>query len=323
MKNKNKKISFFYEMYRLREIEKEISKRYFEWEMRCPVHLSIGQEAIAVGICANLEKRDEVISAHRSHYHYLAKGGDLRAMLGELYGKVVGCAKGKGGSMHLIDNKVGMLAAVPIVGSTIAIGVGAAWANKLKDLNQVVVIFFGDGATEEGIFHESLDFSSLHQLPVLFVCENNNYSVYSSLNKRQSDKRKITNIAKAAGIASYKINGNDVEEVYKVSKESIQKIKKGHGPILLELSTYRWLEHCGPNNDDHLGYRSKNEIKDGIKSCPIENYKKILLKKKIFSEDKIDKIRRKISNEINAAFNFAKKSKFPDSKLLRVHLYAK
>ena len=150
--SKKKKIKLYYEMLRIREIETTISNKYHEQEMRCPVHLSIGQEAIAVGVCQNLSKNDKIVTAHRSHAHYLAKGGSLKSMLAELYGKETGCAKGLGGSMHLIDLKAGVTAAVPIVGSTIPIGTGIAWANKLKKNNQLVVVFFGDGATEEGVF---------------------------------------------------------------------------------------------------------------------------------------------------------------------------
>ena len=194
--------------------------------MRCPVHLSIGQEAPPVGICQNLSKKDKIVTAHRSHAHYLAKGGNLKSMISELYGKKSGCAEGKGGSMHLIDLKAGVEAAVPIVGSTIPIGVGISWSFKLNKKNEIVVIFFGDGATEEGAFQESLDFASLHSLPVLFVCENNEYSVYSHLKKRQASKRDILKIAKAIGIDGTRLNGNDVLNVYLKSKKIINNIRK-------------------------------------------------------------------------------------------------
>ena len=174
-----KKIQLYEEMLRIRLIEEAIANEYSNQEMRCPIHLSIGQEAIAVGVSALLSKHDLALSAHRSHAHYLAKGGDLKLMLSELYGKETGCAKGKGGSMHLFDLKAGLIAAVPIVGSTIPIGVGVAWQKVRKNIPGIVVIYFGDGASEEGVFSESLDFASLKNLPVLFVCENNLYSVYS------------------------------------------------------------------------------------------------------------------------------------------------
>ena len=213
--------------------------------MRCPVHLSIGQEATAVGVCINLGKEDQVLSAHRSHAHYLAKGGDLLKMLGELYGKEVGCARGKGGSMHLFDLEAGLIAAVPIVGSTLPIGVGIALGMRRMNRKGIVVIYFGDGASEEGVFAESLDFAALKQLPVLFVCENNQYSVYTHLNERQFTGRNIVEIARAHGVEGEKGDGNDINKVISKAKRAIEQIKKDSKPFLLEFDTYRWLEHCG------------------------------------------------------------------------------
>ena len=269
-----------YKILRIRKIELEISKRYSEQKMRCPVHLSIGQESVPVSICENLKKTDEIVTAHRSHAHYLAKGGNLKKMIAELHGKITGCALGRGGSMHLIDNSVNVNAAVPIVGSTIPIGVGKAWANKLKKNNNIVVIFFGDGATEEGVFLESLDFAALHKLKVLFVCENNKYSVYSRLDKRQNSNRKIYRIANSIGVKSLKLKDHDLLNVYKKSKNIINKIRTNDMPFLLEVDTYRLLEHCGPNNDDILNYRSIREIKEWKKKDPLKNFEKTLIKKK-------------------------------------------
>ena len=290
--------------------------------MRCPVHLSIGQEAIPVGICENLKSSDQVLSAHRAHAHYLAKGGSLKAMISELYGKVTGCAMGKGGSMHLIDISAGMMAAVPIVGSTIPIAVGFAWANKLTNSKKVVVVFFGDGATEEGVFHESLDFASLHKLPILFVCENNFYSVYSNIKKRQSKSRNICKIANAVGIKSLKINGNNLSEIFNKSKKIINNIRNKSHPFLVELNTYRLVEHCGPNSDDNLNYRSKSEISYWKKKCPVKLFKKKILNQKI-KKNYLVKIEKQVQKEINDAFTYAKKSKFPSKALLTKHIYAK
>jgi len=318
----NKQIKLYKNIYKIREVEKKISSLYAEQQMRCPVHLSIGQEAIPVGICENLKSSDQVLSAHRAHAHYLAKGGSLKAMISELYGKVTGCAMGKGGSMHLIDISAGMMAAVPIVGSTIPIAVGFAWANKLKNSKKVVVVFFGDGATEEGVFHESLDFASLHKLPILFVCENNFYSVYSNINKRQSKSRNICKIANAVGIKSLKINGNNLSEIFNKSKKIINNIRNKSHPFLLELNTYRLVEHCGPNNDDNLNYRSKSEISYWQKKCPVKLFKKKILSQKA-KKNYLTKIEKQVQKEINDAFAYAKKSKFPSKKLLTQHVYAK
>lgn len=319
---KNKKIKLYYEMLRIREIEKTIASKYSEWEMRCPIHLSIGQEAIAVGVCENLKKKDKIVTAHRSHAHYLAKGGSLKKMIAELYGKVTGCAKGLGGSMHLIDINKGVFAAVPIVGSTIPIGTGIAWANKLKKRNELVVVFFGDGATEEGVFFESLDFASLHSLPILFICENNEYSVYSHITKRQAQNRSITKISKSFGIKSFQMDGNKIESIFLKTKKIVQQIKKKPKPFLIEFKTFRQLEHCGPNNDDDLGYRSQNYLKFWQKKCPILTYELYLKKNNYLTDYNISKINKKIKNEVINSFNYAKKSKFPKKALLKKYIYA-
>jgi pyruvate dehydrogenase E1 component alpha subunit len=322
MINNLKKVKIFEDLLRIRTIEGAIAKKYSEQKMRCPVHLSIGQEAIAVGVCSNLGKNDKIFTAHRSHAHYLAKGGSLKKMIAELYGKFNGCAKGKGGSMHLIDINSGILGAVPIVGSTIPIGVGAAWAEKLKNSKNVVVIFFGDGATEEGVFQESLDYASLRKLPVLFVCENNRYSVYSSIEKRQSTNRSILKLAKSLGIEGVHLDGNDVLRIYKKSKDLINKIKKKNQPFFLFLDTFRHLEHCGPNNDDNLNYRPKKYINYWLKKCPVDNFQKYLLKRNILKIDDIVKLKKKIDNEIKKSFSFAEKSSYPSKSQLYKDIYA-
>mgnify|MGYP006134269983 CR=1 FL=1 len=319
--NTKQKIKLYSEMLRIRKIEEKISSIYHEQEIRCPVHLSIGQEAVAVGICENLKNNDKIVTAHRSHAHFLAKGGSLNKMIAELYGKETGCAKGLGGSMHLIDLNAGVYAAVPIVGSTIPIGTGIAWANKLKRNKDVVVAFFGDGATEEGVFFESLDFAALHKLPILFVCENNEYSVYSHISKRQSNKREVTKIAKSMGINSLKLDGNSVEKIFLNSKKIINKIRKSSVPFLIELKTYRNLEHCGPNNDDELGYRKKNYLNFWKMKCPIKNYKNYLKNNKHLSDYNDLSLKKKIEKEITRSFEFAKKSKFPKKELLNKFIY--
>ena len=320
--NKDTAIKIYFEILRIRKIELEISKKYSEQKMRCPIHLSIGQEAIPVAICRNLNKADKVFTAHRSHAHYLAKGGNLKKMLAELYGKKSGCAEGKGGSMHLIDLKAGLFGAVPIVGSTIPIGVGAAWHNKLNKEKSITVIFFGDGATEEGVFQESLDFASLHNLPALFICEHNNYSVYSNIKKRQSKKRNILNIAKAIGIEGIHLDGNNSLDLYKKTKKVINSIRKKNRPFIFLCDTFRHLEHCGPNNDDNLNYRDKEYVSYWMKNCPLKKIENYLLKKNFLSLNTIANFNKKINNEIKEAFLFADNSKFPEKKDLYKDVYA-
>ena len=224
--------------------------------------------------------------------------------------------------MHLIDLKAGVSAAVPIVGSTIPIGTGIAWANKLKKKKEIVVAFFGDGATEEGVFFESLDFAALHNLPILFICENNEYSVYSNIAKRQSKKRSITKIANSLGVKSIKINGNKIEEIFLSAKKIINKLKKNQKPFLIELNTFRNIEHCGPNNDDNLNYRSNEYLSFWRKKCPISTYEKYLKDNNFLTLKNEIKIKKKIELEILDAFKFAKKSKFPKKNLLKKYIYA-
>lgn len=323
MKSKTLKHKLYFSMLRIRMIEEYISLKYSEQQMRCPVHLSIGQEAVAVGVINNLKNSDKILSAHRAHAHYIAKNGNLKKMIAELYGKTNGCAGGKGGSMHLIDLNSGFFAAVPIVGSTIPIAVGLSWSHKLQNINNQVVVFFGDGATEEGVFFESIDFSVLKNIPILFICENNLYSVYTRINERQSKQRQLYKIAKSHGLYSFKCEGNDVLKVNDVTKKALNYIKKNRKPAFIEFSTYRWLEHCGPNWDDELNYRPKGELTKWIKKCPIKKLEKEIIKfnpkdKKILLE-----YESKIYKEIEYVFKSVKDSKFPTKKELYTNVYSR
>jgi TPP-dependent pyruvate/acetoin dehydrogenase alpha subunit len=313
---------FYYDMLRIRMTEEAIAERYHEQEMRCPIHLCIGQEAIAVGVCANLSKEDYVMSSHRSHAHYLAKGGDLQSMLAEIYGKATGCSRGKGGSMHLVDLAVGFLGATPIVGSIIPIAVGTAFGISMKEENKISVVFIGDAATEAGVFSESLNFAALKKLPVLFVCENNFFSVYSPLSVRQPIERDNAALAKAYGIYTDKGDGNDVMEIFEKTGRAVEHLRRGLGPAYIEFDTYRWREHCGPNFDNNIGYRTEEEYLAWRKRCPLEHFKGSLKESEAISEDRIREMVQGIVAEIDAAFQFAISSPFPTEEELHHHLYA-
>jgi pyruvate dehydrogenase E1 component alpha subunit len=306
----------YIKLFQIRHIELEISRKYSEQKMRCPVHLSVGQEAIASGVCQALKKNDEIISTHRSHAHYIAKGGNINSFICELYGKKNGCAKGIGGSMHIQDLKAGMIGSIPILGSALPIGVGIALQNKLKNNKNIVVIFFGDGATEEGVFYESINFASLHNLKILFICENNFYSVYSSFEKRRPDKRSIQKLINSCGIKAFSSEGNDAVDVYNLAKKSISFIKKKKTPCLIEFKTYRWLEHCGPNFDNNLGYRKKKEIDYWLKKDPLKLFKMKMKKMKISIN--YSNIEKKIKDETKKSFLFAERSPFPGNKELKI-----
>jgi len=323
MMKKQNLISLYKKLILIRLTEEAIALKYQEREMRCPVHLSIGQEAIAVGVCENLKKDDIVYSTHRCHAHYIAKGGDLNRMMAEIYGKVTGCAKGRGGSMHLVDLEAGFWGATPIVGNSLPVALGVAFANKLKGNKKAVAVFIGDGTAEEGVFHECLNFAVLHKLPILFVCENNLFSVYTHLKERQHT-RPIYKIAEAHGMEAYQKDGNDILEVYKISSSIIDHIRKGQGPAFLEFMTYRHREHCGPFYDDQLGYRDQKEVKYWLKKDPVTNFKKYLLDHKVILETEMEKIKKEAMGKITRALDFAKKSKFPkQEKDFRKLIYAK
>jgi len=309
-------------MMRIRRIEERIRKLYPEGDMRCPTHFSIGQEAVAAGICENLQRSDYVISAHRSHAHYIGKGGNLRAMFAELYGKVDGCASGKGGSMHLIDLSVNFLGCVPIVGATIPIGVGAAFGSVLQDANAVTAVFFGDAAAETGLFHESLNFAAVQQLPVLFVCENNLYSVNTPLDVRQPANRTIADLGRGHGIVSSQHDGQSIEQVYDVARDTIARMRAGSGPVLLEFMTYRWFEHCGPLSDLHLGYRTQQELDEWMARCPIKAHEELLRASGMLDDHKLARMEAEVAAEIDDAIAFANASPFPPRSELANHLYA-
>jgi len=296
------KLDFLKSMLFIRMVEEELANRYIDQKIRCPMHLCIGQEAIAVGVSAVLQPEDKVYSNHRAHGHYLAKGGDLYAMVAELYGKKDGCSGGRGGSMHIIDLKVGFLGATPIVGGTVPLAVGTSWASFLSDQSFVTVVYIGDGCFEEGVIHECLNFSVLHKLPIIFICENNNYSVYTSLNERQSN-RPIYKIAEAHGLKSFKSTGNDVENVYKLTSFAYNSIKSNQGPFFIEFETYRWREHCGPNYDNDLRYRGEEEIRIGLEDCPIEKYKNQLISENILNLKLLDTITINLKCKINNLFD--------------------
>ena len=313
--------SIYAQLLRIRRIEESIAIKYLEWEMRCPVHLSIGQEAIPVGISTHLNTEDHVYSNHRSHGHYFAKGGSLKRMIAELYGKDAGCCGGRGGSMHLIDLEVGFIGSTPIVGGTVPLAVGDAWSAKLKGDERFSVIYFGDGCFEEGVLHESMNFAILHKLPVIFICENNGYSVYTQLNERQPN-RKIIDIAKAHGMDTHTAEGNDVLSIMEVSCGAIEQARNGNGPQFFEFQTYRWLEHCGPEDDDHLNYRPQGELSTWKERCPIEKLKNYITTKGLDYEAKFQSIESEIEIEISEAFAYAKNSKTPTIDQLENHIYA-
>ncbi|HSQ55759.1 MAG TPA: thiamine pyrophosphate-dependent enzyme, partial [Gemmata sp.] len=248
----NRNSRLYRSLYRIRRVEEEVARTYPTDKIKSPVHLSIGQEAVSVGVCQALGSTDVVFGTYRGHAMYLAKGGNLNAMIAELFGKRTGCTRGKGGSMHLIDPDAGVMGTSAVVGTTIGNAAGYAYAMKLRKSKAVVVSFFGDGATEEGVFAETLNFAVLKKLPVLFVCENNGYAIHTHQNCRQG-RPDIRAKAEAFGVPSDRLDGNDVLGLFRRTAEVIEKLRRGEGPWLFEVSTYRWKEHVGPGGDYQLG----------------------------------------------------------------------
>lgn len=317
-----KAVDLYSKILRIRMVEEEVANRYSQQQMRCPVHLSIGQESTPVGVCEALLPTDYMVGTHRAHAHYLAKGGDLKALISELYGKVTGCTRGQGGSMHLIDLKAGFMGATSIVAGTVPVGVGLALGAKMNGEKRISIIGIGDTVLEEGAFHEAANFASLKKLPVLFMCENNFYSCYSPLSNRQPN-RPLTDVAIAHGMPHYQIDGNNVFEIYTSMLPIAERLRAGEGPVFIEFKTYRFIEHCGPNNDDNLKYRDENELAFWSANDPIPRAKQFLEAKKWWNADLEQQLRNKIKLEINDAFDFAMNAPYPSVEELGAYIYAK
>ncbi|MBN2373810.1 thiamine pyrophosphate-dependent dehydrogenase E1 component subunit alpha [bacterium] len=303
--------SMYERMVLLRLVEEKVADLVSQKRVFCPCHLYEGQEAVAVGVCESLVKEDYVFSTHRSHGHYLAKGGDLKAMIAELFGRGTGCSKGRGGSMHLVATDIGFPGSSAIVAGTIPISVGAALSFSIRCKRNVSVAFFGDGAANEGVFYESLNFASLRKLPVIFICENNFYTTHMPVSAMHAD----TDLFRKAGvfnIYSIRIDGNNVLEVFKTAKEAIERARNGDGPALIECLTYRWRGHVGPNYDIDKGLREKAELEWWMKNCPVKRIERLLVEEGILSASEIGHTKERIMDEIEEAVSFAERSPFPE-----------
>lgn len=316
-------LRLFLEMLRVRVIERRIAERYSEQEMRCPVHLSIGQEAVAVGVCANLRKEDKVMSAHRSHGHYLAKGGNVYSMIAELYGRKDGCCGGRGGSMHLMDQAAGFWGAVPIVGSTLPIAVGLALADKRIGRDSKTVAFLGEAATEEGVFPESLNLACVLKLPVLFICENNGFSVYTPMRWRRSPDFDFGAYVRSHGSHFFSGDGNDVEAVQRLTSEALNAMQDDPArPAVVEFETWRYYEHCGPGQDDHLGYREEEHITRWAKRDPITLARQRLVAANPELGKEIEAAEKKFIQDIDSVIERVRASERPDPATLQKGVFA-
>ena len=307
-------------MLKIQKVELKVDELYHEDEMKTPVHLCLGQEAIAAGVCAHLNTNDYVFSNHRGHGHYIAKGGDVKAMVAELYNRETGCSRGRGGSMHLIDTLVGVVGTSSIVGGSIPIATGAALGSVLKKDNRVSVAFFGDAAVEEGVIYESINFAMLKKLPVVYVCENNFYSVFSHLSKRQA-KDDIYRRFEGLSIPGYRVDGNNVIEVYRIAKKVIDNARGGGGPSFVECRTYRLRDHHGTGSGVEVGYRTQEEVDWWAARCPVRNFECFLIEQNIMTAGEVEEFASAIDQEVEGAFKFAQASPLPNEDGVLEYLY--
>jgi len=295
-------------MLRIRKGEEAIAQMSESGEARCPCHLSIGQEAIAAGVCAALGAEDTIWGGHRSHGHYLAKGGSLEGLFAEVLGKTTGCAGGRGGSMHLMDTEQGIPGTVPIVAGTVPLAAGSALAYKLRHEARVAVAFFGDGALEEGSVHETLNLAALYRLPMIFVCENNLYSSHL----HWTERRVADNLDQAGvfhSVPSQRVDGNQVEAVYNAAREAAVRARLGAGPSFLECRTFRWRGHVGPGSDEDGGVERRGELAEWLARDPIERAEQELA---MMSAIDLEPHRAAIDEEIGRALEAARRAAAPD-----------
>ncbi|MHB1162125.1 MAG: thiamine pyrophosphate-dependent dehydrogenase E1 component subunit alpha [Chloroflexota bacterium] len=313
-------LSLHHTMLRIRKVQLRIESLYHLDEMKTPVHLCIGQEAIPAGVCAHLTAEDYVSSNHRGHGHYLAKGGDLKAMIAELYCKKTGCSRGYGGSMHLVDTAAGHLGSSSIVGGGIPIGTGLGLAIQMKRQGRVSVVFFGDGAADEGVLYESINFATLRQLPVIYVYEDNGLAVCSRSSVRQRAPLLFHSVPDGL-LYTTTVDGNDVLAVYQAAQFAVERARGGRGPSLIECKTYRMRGHSGAGSDAKLGYRTEEEIGAWEAKDPVASYQKRLLEERVVSQPDLQEMEWAIEAEIDQAFQFAQESPLPTREDLLGYLF--
>ena len=304
----------FRALWRIRRVEQEIERLYPTDKVKSPVHLSVGQEAASVGVCAALRPNDVVFATYRGHAAYLAKGGDMRRMVAELYGKVTGCGAGRSGSMHLIDVAAGMMGTSAIVATTIPQAIGYAFAMRHRRTDRVVVSFFGDGATEEGVYHESMNFAALKHLPILFVCENNLYAIHSHIRDRLSNLDFCAR-ARSYGMSAEKISGGDIFALRAATEAALPRLREGQGPHFIEVETYRFSRHVGPGSDKSIGYRTDDEVALWRQRDQVVRLAGML------PAEQCKKIEAEVETEVADAFAYAEGSEFPPASQLLDYVF--
>lgn len=312
-------------MLRIRDCEESLVEPILNKKVSTPCHLYSGQEAVAVGLCSALSNDDYIFGNHRSHGHFLAKGGSMKAMLAEIYCRDTGCSRGRGGSMHLIDPTIGMLGSAPIVAGTVSLAVGAALAISIRKENRVAVSFFGDGATGEGVVAESLNFASLMKLPIIFACENNLYATHMPVNECRVNQP-ISKIAEPYCMEVFSVDGNDVLQVYEASQQAVEFCRSGRGPVFMEFMTYRLRGHVGPDDNvhgEHIDIRPEEEIRFWKAKDPISQFERYLLENKLIGNKELQNIKDEVTAEVREAQAFAQNSPYPKKENLTNYVFAK
>jgi TPP-dependent pyruvate/acetoin dehydrogenase alpha subunit len=310
--NKEKLLSMYRTMQTIRQFEERLRDLFKEGKVPGFVHVSIGEEASPTGVCAALTDKDYITSTHRGHGHLIAKGGKLKPMMAEIFGKSTGYCKGKGGSMHIADFSIGILGANGIVGAGLPIATGAGLAAKLRGSGEVAVCFFGDGASNEGTFHESLNIASSWKLPVVFVCENNLYGEFTA-GKDVTSVKDIADRARGHDMPGIIVNGNDVLDVYETTLQAVERARRGEGPTLIECKTYRWEGHV-VGEEAFLGkraYRPQEEIEEWKKRCPLVTFEKRFPASGVCTMAELEAIKGEVKREVEEAVAFALESPFP------------
>lgn len=318
--NKDHHLALYRQMLEIRRTEEQLAKSHQAGLIPGACHTYVGEEAIATGVCAHLTHRDSVFSTHRGHGHALAKGVPPREVIAELFGRATGCSRGRGGSMHLFAPEVGLMGTSGIVGPCILQATGAGYTSKLLDNGTVGVAFFGDGASNNGAFHEGLNLAAIWDLPVIFVCENNMYATevafsYATRNTEVAER------AKSYGMAAVAVDGNDVLAVYEAAGEAVSRARAGKGPTLIEGKTYRTRAHSEGMRD--AGYRTAEEVEAWKRRDPIDTYKLKLLAAAIGSEDDFARVEAEVKTLIEEALEFAKNSPYPDPATVTNHIYSR
>jgi pyruvate dehydrogenase E1 component alpha subunit len=320
---KKELLNLYKQMVLIRRTEESFVEPILNGRIKCPVHLYSGEEAVAVGFSAYLKKEDVFFGNHRSHGHYIVKGGNLEAMVAEIYCKEDGCAGGRGGSMHIIDKSVGMLGAAPIVAGTISLTLGAALGFKYEKKKNVAVAFFGDGGTGEGVLFESINFAALRKLPIIFSCENNYYSTHLPIRETRPNYP-VYKIGRAFGIKSFQVDGNDILKTTAVCEKAISTCRKGEGPVFIEFKTYRLRGHVGPSDNiqgTQTDIRPIQEIEKWKKKDPIKRLERYMLKNRICEQKELLNISKKVESQVFAAHQKAQISNFPKGEEVEYYVF--